>query len=376
MMALGAVAVVFVIGLSLLSGLPATARVSNNFVDRDEALYLADSAIVETLYRLRHPTRAEVWGGVTDRRIPGLNGSYDVIITDLGDDHYQITAIGYANGRSGQVVAHRSSMTVYVERDWGNIYRMKAPAVIGAGIVVPSGMRVNGDMYVNGQVTNNGRVDGTIYASSTVNNPGQADAVEENTTAVDMPQGTVQDFLTYEYEGETYQSTALTSAEAMALPAVYRPATSSNPLGIVVVLGNFRLARNMRIIGGSLLVKGSLFAWGRNIEIQTAAENQIGLLAENLMLYGSRTKVRVEDGPAIVTNYIFSSTTAKKTELDFRAGLVLGRGLIGNFDGTIEVKYPALDSQSTVNVTVGQSDTYSGTAAVQILDYRSSASAF
>lgn len=112
MMVMGAVAAVFVIGLVLLSGLPAEARVSRNLVNRERAVFLAESGIAEALHRLENPpVPGTTWNGTTDRSIGG-DGTYTVTVTDEGDDIYRIESTGQVSVGGAESAAQQIAMLV------------------------------------------------------------------------------------------------------------------------------------------------------------------------------------------------------------------------------------------------------------------------
>lgn len=112
MLVMGAVAAVFVIGLVLLSGLPAEARVSRNLVNRERAVFLAESGIAEALHRLENPPVPGVlWNGVADRAIGG-EGSYTVSVTDEGDNIYRIESTGSVSVGGAESAAQQIAMLV------------------------------------------------------------------------------------------------------------------------------------------------------------------------------------------------------------------------------------------------------------------------
>lgn len=112
MLVMGAVAAVFVIGLVLLSGLPAEARVSRNLVNRERAVFLAESGIAEALHRLENPpVPGTVWNGATDRSIGG-EGTYTVTVTDEGDDIYRIESTGRVSVGGAESAAQQIAMLV------------------------------------------------------------------------------------------------------------------------------------------------------------------------------------------------------------------------------------------------------------------------
>lgn len=378
LMVMGAVAIVFVIGMSLLSGLPASALISANSANRNHAAYLADSALTEALYRLKNPEDAEVWAGVTNRQVPGLNGSYDLIVTELADDQYELTAIGRANGRAGRIITHQLRMIVQVRSEQVGDFVMHAPMLFGTNITIPSSMTVEGDIFANGSVTNYGHIDGTIFASLGINDLGKSNGTQADTTVSEFPVIDPLSYETYTYNGQTYQASVLTASDVSKLPKVHKPITASNPLGIIIVKGNLRLKKDLEIDNGILMVTGSLTVSRVGLKVTSPLENQVALVAKNLRLAGTGPNVVVENGPAHISQNISHGKKARSISLDFESGLMLGNAFSSNFSGTVNVRYPALESTGSVGISIGGDQGGAGQdapkALVDVLSYQASPS--
>lgn len=348
-MVLGAVAIVFVIGMSLLSGLPATAHASSNMIDRDAAVFLAESGLTEALYRMQNPPDGEdVWSGVTGRTVAGMNGTYDVSIADEGDGVYLMTATGRMTGRRGQALTHTVQMRVLVVEGGG--YVMKHAAVFAAAAALPLGGRVYGDLHVNNSLLNLGRVDGTVSVVGTLRGFGRADTVIEGADAVEMPQVDFDSYLTYQHNGQTY--TADVYSDSGDLTGNIRPVDDDNPLGVVVFDGDLSLERNLRLKNGMLVVRGDVELNGKRLRVD-GESNRASLLVDGDVAFNQRnSRLKVREGLTYINGDVSARLSARNSKLDVRGGLIVTEGLPILFPGSFDVRYSGLDSSASVSLNL------------------------
>ena len=334
MLVMGAVVIVFVIGMSVLSGLAATNHASGNLVQRETAVLLAESGIDEALDRLRNPPDSTLWPGVTGRQITGMDGSYDVSLTDLGEGLVEIRAVGRA-AASG-AAAHTIVLTASVEESAAG-FRLRQAMMLGVGGFIPAA-DVKGDVHVNGIAVNLGRIDGTLSSSSSVIDLGQTQSVEQNAGTVDTPQPDFDAYRTYAYQGQSGQATVHTAAEAAALTGTIDPAGAGNPLGVVVIDGDLSLSGDIEIDGGILVVRGDLWLNGHALRVRgPGGALHLGLLVEGETRYNtSYSSIRVQDGAAYLNDRIRMGFYADNCELQSDSGIVAQRGLPTTFKGQIK----------------------------------------
>lgn len=341
MLVMGAVAIVFVIAMNVLSGLPATAQAAKNLVNRDAAVYLAESGLVEGLARLANPPSGE-WTGVTGRTIVGMSGTYDVAITDQGDGVYQITASGHAVSGGGGSITHQLTMTVRVTTGGGgNVYTMKHGALFGVGGFIPANARVRGDVFVPGNVFNFGRVDGELSATGSVLDFGRTDSIEARAEDVEVPDVDADLYLNYTDNGSSQAAETVTSNAASNYSGKYTPDTDGNALGVVVVEGDMTLSDDVTFDGGILIVRGDLNLNGHRLRVDGPADStQVALIVEGNTEFSRRnSELEVDGGVAYLGGSIVSGWTATNSKLDARQGLIVKQGMPLAFNGDIDVRW-------------------------------------
>jgi len=344
MLVMGAVAMVFVIGLNILSGLPATAKAAGNLVDREAAVYLAESGLVEALDRLRHPPGGADWLGVSGRRIEGMAGSYDVTITDLGDGTYRIDATGHAPGAGGGTVAHDLTMTVRVNDGGGasgNVYTMKHATLFGAGGFIPANARIRGDVFVPGSVVNLGRVDGTLYATGSLVDLGSTQNIQANADDLDVPQVDIDAYVEYTHQGSAQTAEVIASNADSVLAGNFTPDTAGNALGVVIVDGDLALTGNIDFNGGVLIVRGDLELNGYRLRVEgPGSSRQISLIVDGDVTFSQRnSELETREGVAYINGRVQTAWGARNSRLDVRDGLIARSGLPLAFNGDIDVRW-------------------------------------
>ncbi len=376
-MVMVAVTVVFIVGMSLVSSLPATARASSNMIDRDTSVFLAESGLTEGLYRLANPPAGQtIWSGVAGRTLPGVPGSYDVAIANISGDTYRITATGSMIGRSGQSLTHAIHMDVTVVVAGGGM-SMQHAMVIGNSGFIPWSLDVEGDLHVNGNVFNLGNISGTLSASGNITNLGSTGGTDPGAEAVEMPTVELDDYETYTYNGSTYAAEVLTEAQANSLPPNYYPASPTNPLGVVVVEETLSLANDLHIHDGIFVVRGHLVVNNNDLEID-GPDNQMSLLVENnVYMNRNGSDVDVSTGTAYVGNRVISSWGARNSTFTAREGLIAVGGLPIFYPGNLDVSFQAVqdDGSSQVSYFGAAGGGGSGQQTVTVLDYLHAATA-
>lgn len=343
MLVMGAVAVVFVIGLNVLSGLPATAQAAQNLIHRDAAVYLAESGLVEALARLENPPGGADWYGVTGRQVEGMSGTYDVAITDRGDGTFEIEATGHAPGAGGGVISHTLAMIVEVAGGGasGNAYTMTHATLFGAGGFVPGNARIRGDVFVPGSVLNLGRVDGTLSATGSIVDLGNTQAIEANAQAKDVPEVDVDAYLSYRHGGSSQAAEVITANPDDVLAGQYTPDHTGNALGVVVVEGDLTLSDNIDFARGVLIVRGNLDLNGHRLRVEGPTDSmQIALIVEGDVTFSQQnSEIEVRDGVTYVSGRLTTGWRARNSRLDARAGLIARQGLPLAFNGDIDVRW-------------------------------------
>jgi len=139
---------------------------------------------------------------------------------------------------------------------------------------------------------------------------------------------------TYTYDGASRQAMVLTARRASALAtATLTPTSPSNPLGVVVVNGDFEIDRNMRVINGILVVLGDLTLNQRDL-IVDGKQGYFSLLVKDDLYFCGPGKLTVNAGPAYLGRPL-STQWGSGMEATFTGGLVAARGITWDYGGTL-----------------------------------------
>lgn len=376
-MVMVAVSLAFVVGLSLVSGLPATARASSNMIDRDCSVFLAESGLTEALYRLANPPSGEtIWSGVAGRTLPNVPGSYDVTITNVTGDTYRITSTGSMTGRSGQSLTHAIHMDVTVVVAGGGM-TMEHTVVLGSATFIPGNLDVDGDVHVNGSVWNFGDINGTLSASGNITDWGSTNGTDANADAMEMPEVDLDAYNTYTHNGTTYSAEVLTASEANNLPPNYYPSNAANPLGVVVVEESLSMSTDLHIHDGIFVVRGNLTVNNNDLEID-GPDNQMSLLVENnVYMNNNGSDVDVTQGTAYVGSRVISTFSGSNSTFSASEGLIAVGGLPILYPGNLDVSFDAVQTNGSAQMGFFGSGGGggSGQQTVTVLDYLDAASA-
>ncbi len=373
-MVMGAVAVVFAIGMSLLAGLPATARASNNVIDRDAAVYLAESGLVEALHRLNNPPEGQsIWSGVTGRSLAGLNGTYDVAIVDLGDNTYRVDATGHAPGRSGVHVSRTVSMTVAIEESVAGMTTTQSAVFSGGAI--PPGAHIKGDVHINGHAINLGTIEGVLSATGFVlTSPWNVEGKEQGADPVDLPEIKLDDYTNYAYGGGSYGAQVYATDDLDDLPDTLDASGSGNPLGVIVIDGDLTLDDDLKIQNSILVVRGDLDLNGHELKVQgNSSVDHITLIVEDdLRFSGNRPQLEVKNGPVYVGDEIRSEPFTSNAKLEAEQGVFAVQGLPLFFSGSVEIDYPDVRENGSASFSFfgsGAGGGGGGSRTVTVLNY-------
>lgn len=342
LMTMAAVAIAFVIGMTIIAGLPAASRASANLVDRQQAMYLAESGLQEAIARFNQPPPGQsVWSGVTNRSVTGLNGTYDVVITDLGSGQYRIDSTGRLTHSTGGATAINQNLHLVISLTTSqSTYLMPASTVMNSGPgfgIIPTKITYNGDVAVYGTAINLAHIKGNLQASGSILNFGRVEGTVQPFASIDAPPDLNLDtFTQYSYNGQTYQAQIVQPNDVKNLKKEFKPVTSGNPLGVVVVAGDMTLSDDLVIKGGILVVRGNLSPGGNTLEVQ-GQDSYFSLMVGGKLYYNNSTDLKVSNGPAYLKNTINPVGFSRNASMKFDAGLVSLKTLPLSFGGNIEI---------------------------------------
>lgn len=340
MITLIAVALAFVIGMTVLAGLPSASRASSNLLDRQAAVYLAESGLQEAIARMNQPPSGQsVWTGVTGRSVSGLSGTYDVTVNELDDGTYRIDSTGHAAGIGGVTVDHALHMTVSIQTQQGG-YVMPAATVLGNGGFLASGINFNGDVSVIGTVFNLATINGDLTASGNIFNLGSVSGSVHANSSVDAPPNLdLNQINQYVYNGQICQAQIVQPNDVRYLDRNLSPVSQSNPLGVIVVAGDMTLRNDINLSKGMLVVRGDLNLGSYDLQINQSQENYFSLMVGGDIRYQSYSQVIVNSGPAYVKGTF--SGSGYNSSFVFNSGLVTLQSLPLIFSGSMQINKPA-----------------------------------
>ena len=256
-----------ILSLGFLSRSDVELACGENMILRTQMDYLAEAGLEHAKGLILSPqdVDSEYWtGAVGQQLIAGSDDYYDVNVVKLGQCNYQITCDAYRE-KNGERIG-RSSLEGGLRLDPCIAYW------VGVGTTVGPRVTINGDVYCNGDLTNNGTIGGDVFASSSVINTGTI-AGQENESVVqppvDWPGLDVIDFTSQYYIGsEQYSVGIILTAD---LNDITLEPYAGNPAGIYYYNGDLRLEENV-IINGTLVVDRKLIISGGGNRI-TAVKN-------------------------------------------------------------------------------------------------------
>jgi hypothetical protein len=281
-----------------------------NMLLRTETDYLAESGLEHARGLILNPqdVSSEYWTGATGQQIVIGDDYYDVtIVRDDSDPTDRCSYIIDCNSyrlRGGEQVG-RSSLTARLRLD---------PCIAlwsGLDTLVSSDDTVNGDAYCDGTLTNNGVLNGDVFANKLRGTiAGQLKTLGDLSLA--WPGVTVADFTSY-YSVQTIAASLSN--------------TTLGPYDPVKVCyhgsGNVELAGNVQI-EGMLVVAGDLTVCG-NGNVITAAKNLPAVLATGDIIIEGGGGLNV-NGLAVVNGQV--QINAGAAGMNILGGLFTGNGIV------------------------------------------------
>jgi len=278
-----------------------------NMVLRTQMDYLAESGLEHAKGLILSPqdVSSEYWtGGVRQQLVAGSADYYDVVV--VRDDpnlcNYFITCDAYRE-RNGEEIG-RSGLKAEVRLD---------PSIAfwaGKGTTVWQRITINGDVYCNGTLTNEGVINGDVFVGVLNGSiAGQQKAVGD--LSLEWPEVTVGDFTS------RYSVQPIGSSLSGVTFGPYNPVrVCYNGAGDVELNGNVQ-------IDGMLVVEGDLIIGGAG-NVITAAKNLPALLTTGDLIIESGGRLSI-DGLAIVEGKVRVSGGAG--DISIVGGLFSGDGI-------------------------------------------------
>lgn len=301
---------VTVLSLGFLSRSDVELACGENMVLRTQMDYLAESGLEHAKGLILNPQdiSSEYWTGAAAQQLTaGSSDYYDVnVMRDDSDPNDRCNYIIDCNAyrmKAGQMVG-RSSLSAKLRLDPCIALWTEGDTTIWSRVTI------HGDVRCNGNLTNEGILDGDVFANAfTGSMSGRHKPVAD--LSLVWPRVTMADFISH-YSTQTISSGSLSGQ-------TFGP---YNPVRICYRNGNLVLAGNVSI-NGMLIVDGDLvIEAGANII--TAGKNLPALLVTGDMIVGDGSSLEVQ-GLAVVSQRVLVSVGA--TGLDVLGGLFTQSGL-------------------------------------------------
>lgn len=290
-----------------------------NMALRIQMDYLAESGLEHARGLILNPQdiSSENWTATGQQLVAG-NDYYDVAVVRDDNDldptnhcNYIIDCHSYRL-RNGEKIG-RSNLRAELRLD---------PCIAvwtGKNTTIWSGVTINGDVYCKGTLTNNGVIDGDVFAigmSGSGSIAGQQKDVNDLSLA--WPRVTVADF-TSNYTTQTIADSNLTGSFGP-----YNPVRICYRTGDLTLVGNAQI-EGMLVVDGNLTVQGIA-------NTLTAAKNLPALLVTGNLIAESGGNLQI-NGLAVVDGTM--QVSADAAGINILGGLFVKNGIIDNGNITI-----------------------------------------
>jgi Tfp pilus assembly protein PilE len=298
MMVIAVVAVAAILAMAVLSSNTLQAKASSGRAAVVQADSLAESGLNRALYYAHNiddgakcPIRSLAVGATyreSDVSLgPAVSGTFDLSIERRTQNRYYVEATGKVGPAATPL---RRTVTAFVDVNY-NLWAM----AFGADVTLPVNTTVIGDIYCDGNLINNGTVEGTVYAKTVTGIGSQTEKGLLN-DVVDAVTGIVKSLLsilnllspdpinhytTYAHNGKTYSAKSL-SVSSLSNTTL-NPDQETNPAGIFYKTGTLDLNGNVTI-NGTLIVMGNLRVQGPN-NVVNAPEGYPALIVDDDLMF-------------------------------------------------------------------------------------------
>lgn len=330
---LGLTAVVITLGWAFLDAHSTVAPGAVNWLGYIRAQYLAESGVALGAHFLMYPPTTVsctgYWTGGTNIAIDGTSDYVNVSLTRGPTDRNQftITATGVAHNPDGTVRGKHTVTAVVLRPTDGKWHLCQAYLGAGNDPWMPSTVRINGDLHVNGTLVAAAACPGNVSTTSWLSwsGSGPPASTTEYAPALVLPTTTVSNYRTYSIGGTTYSATNytnqdMTSANAAALNAL---SLAAGNIGRVFYRnGDLRLKNGVNL-NGTLVVNGNLRFDANNIVV-TAQPNFPALVVTGYIYFEDFGDKGTINGSVICGGGIWDNNTA--VYLDITGTLITGWG--------------------------------------------------
>ena len=287
-----------------------------NMLTRTQMDYLAESGLEHARGLILNPQDVSVpgfdyWtGGTGLQLVSGSNDHYDVkVVRDVADRcNYTIDCNSYRMDGTERIGLSRLQAELRLD-----------PCIAywtGVSTTIPSQMIIRGDVYCGGNLTNNGVINGDVFAVGTIggtNPQGQKKPAAE--AGISWPNLAVVDYAPTYYIGST-------SYSALQIADVNIPAPGTLP-GVYCRAGDANMPGNVTI-NGTLVITGNLTISGLN-NVITAGKNFPALLVGGQVVMKNGSSF-VINGLAQIGQGISLYAGATSASIQVTGGLFIANG--------------------------------------------------
>ncbi|MHC4300324.1 MAG: hypothetical protein ACYS7Y_23875 [Planctomycetota bacterium] len=323
-----------VLALGFLSRSDVELACGRNMELRMQIDYLAESGLEHAKGLVLNPQdlASEYWtGGSHQQLVAGSSDFYDVVVVRDETDpanrcNYIIDCNAYRLTESGKIAQSNWRATLRVD-----------PCIAfwaGAATTIAGQVTINGDVYCQTDLTNNGTIDGDAFACGSIagtNIAGQSTIVPAPPVSwpglVSGDFGPIYDFGPADYSAEI--------VDVNVHPAGDFAPDGTNPAGIRYCSGDIEMPGDVNITG-MLVVEGQLTISGTNNRI-IAAKNYPALLVTGGVLIKDGASL-VISGLAQIGQTMTIEAGASNVDVDVTGALfVAGGGIEGTTSGSVAI---------------------------------------
>jgi hypothetical protein len=317
------VMVITILSLGFLSRSDVELACGQNMILRTQMDYLAESGLEHARGLILNPQDvvSEYFTGAAGQQlVAGSDDYYDLeVVRDDSEPTNRCNYIIDCNSyrlRNGEKIG-RSNIRGELRLDPCIAYWA------GSSTTISQQITINGDVYCNGNLTNNGSIGGDVFASGTItgaNIEGQKNELVAQ-APVDWPGLVSSDFGPTYYIGSTGYSTEIVDANVHPVGS-FNP-SAGNPAGIRYCSGDVELTNGVNI-NGMLVVNGTLRISGVN-NVISAVKNFPALLVNGEMVVGDGGTLVIE-GLAQIGQRIAIDAGAENVDIDVIGCLFIANG--------------------------------------------------
>jgi hypothetical protein len=367
-----------VLSYALLSSAAIQATASANGMSAAIAEAQAESGVHLAMYYLLNPTHAPTltngyWPGAdnitfatTGSSATQMAGSVSVSVTNPSTNIYDVISVG-SSGASNSIGAGVVTRTISLQITVGTSYLIQQAGIFNGNSTIGKNVTItsSGDaIQSSGTVTINNSgaiVSGNILAPGLVGPAGQpinGSWLATNSASPAPTLANINDYITYTYQGQTYNATPLSSGtiSSSSMPSV-NPV--SNPLNVYYLSsGDITLTGNVSLTGTLVAVNGNLIVQGASNAITAPSGMPAMVIGKQLIIKNANAGLAV-NGVVYANTGVSTSGNTTGSSVTVNGALLISSGNITPNTATMQVTYnstytsvPALTTTDQTPVSV------------------------